>query len=193
MGKKAEATEARIRQAALEELRERGFAGFSVDSVAERSGANKALIYRYIGDRSQVIEESFRQLLRVRIQAQAEQPKDLGAGMAHWIEANRNDTDFFRLLAEEAFLGSDPILARERSAYYRSQVEQLAHILPSDDPEMTFAALLALTVFPSVLPQVLRLIADPNGDRSEQALLERYASSCANLARKAASSGGGTR
>ncbi len=190
MGKKAEATEARIREAAVEELRERGFAGFSVDSVAERSGANKALIYRYIGDRNQVIEESFRQLLRVRIQTQAEQPKDLAAGMGHWIEANRNDTDFFRLLAEEAFLGSDPILARERSAYYRSQIEQLAQNLPSGDPEMTFAALLALTVFPSVLPQIFRLIADPNDELSEQVLLERYATACANLVRRAASSGG---
>lgn len=174
MGKKAEATEARIRQAAVEELRERGFAGFSVDSVAERSGANKALIYRYIGDRNQVIEESFRQLLRVRIQTQAAQTKDLAAGMAHWIAANRNDSDFFRLLAEEASLDSPAILAGERIAYYRSQVEQLAQTLPSDDPEMTFATLLALTVFPSVLPQILRLIADPNGELSEQVLLERY-------------------
>ncbi|MCA0362159.1 MAG: TetR/AcrR family transcriptional regulator [Armatimonadetes bacterium] len=190
MGKKAEATEARIREAAVEELRERGFAGFSVDSVAERSRANKALIYRYIGDRNQVIEESFRQLLRVRIQTQAEQPKDLAAGMAHWIEANRSDTDFFRLLAEEASLGAPAILAGERSAYYRSQVEQLAQTRPSDDPEMTFAALLALTVFPSVLPQIFRLIADPNDELSEQVLLERYATACANLVRRAASSGG---
>jgi AcrR family transcriptional regulator len=187
MGKKAEATQQRILEAAVCELRERGFAGFSVDSVALRSGANKALIYRYIGDRGAVISAAFGHLLQARIQIHAEQPDGLAAGLAHWIQANQGDTDFFRLLTEEAKSESPPLLGQERADYYRSQIDQLAHRLPSDDPEMTFAALLALTVFPAILPQILRLIADPQGTSDIAELQARYVAACVKLGPLAAS------
>jgi TetR/AcrR family transcriptional regulator len=46
-----DATKARILAAAWHEFAQKGFAGARVDAIAERSGANKRMIYHYFGDK----------------------------------------------------------------------------------------------------------------------------------------------
>lgn len=50
----AEQTRARILSAALAEFSGKGFSGARVDAIAERSGSNKQLIYRYFGGKEEL-------------------------------------------------------------------------------------------------------------------------------------------
>lgn len=57
----AEATKARILQAAKKEFAKNGFGGARVDEIAERAHANKRMIYHYFGSK----EDLFRTVLEV--------------------------------------------------------------------------------------------------------------------------------
>jgi AcrR family transcriptional regulator len=52
----ADATRARILDAALDEFAERGLAGARVDRIAERADANKRLIYLYFGNKDELFD-----------------------------------------------------------------------------------------------------------------------------------------
>jgi AcrR family transcriptional regulator len=61
-----ERTSASILAAAVTEFTEKGYAGARIDSIAEKSGANKRMIYHYFGDKDglfdALIEERFAKL-----------------------------------------------------------------------------------------------------------------------------------
>jgi AcrR family transcriptional regulator len=59
-GRRASATRERIMEAALETLREEGFAGTTARSIAARGGFNQALIFYHFGSVANLLLEAFR-------------------------------------------------------------------------------------------------------------------------------------
>jgi AcrR family transcriptional regulator len=55
---------AAVLSAALDELAERGYGGFTIDGVATRAGVARSTVYRIWGDRSRLIEEALEELNR---------------------------------------------------------------------------------------------------------------------------------
>lgn len=155
-----------IVRAATAELEEHGFSNFSIDRVATRSSRNKTVVYRHLGSRSNAIAVAWREVLSERIRLYDREPKAVDEALKHWLIANLGDVSFFRLLAEEASLSGEPLLATERADYYRRQVETLANRFESSDPDMTFLALLSLVSLPFVLPQVFKLVTTESLDES---------------------------
>jgi TetR/AcrR family transcriptional regulator len=169
MGAKADSTKLRIREAALAELVECGFSKFSLESVAERAGVNKNLVYRYVGDRQKTIEFAFEALLTERQAVQSRQPTTLNDAISHWIKANAGQAPFFKLVADEAFL-EHVYIPEKRRAYYENQAASVSQFVETDDPSMTFLALLALTAFPFIAPNIFSLVVGPQTEVN----LDRY-------------------
>jgi AcrR family transcriptional regulator len=61
MARDPEATRARILDAAEDEFAEYGIAGARVDRIAEKAAANKALIYKYFGNKDELFDTVFAQ------------------------------------------------------------------------------------------------------------------------------------
>lgn len=61
----AEATKERLLLAAIDEFAAHGLAGARIDDIAERSGANKRLIYAYFGSKDDLFDAVLARTLRV--------------------------------------------------------------------------------------------------------------------------------
>lgn len=55
---------AAVLSAALDELADRGYGGFTIDGVATRAGVARSTVYRIWGDRSRLIEDALEELNR---------------------------------------------------------------------------------------------------------------------------------
>jgi AcrR family transcriptional regulator len=62
MPRDAEATRARLVEAAIKEFAEFGIAGGRVDRIATQAGANKAQIYHYFGSKDQMFDAAFAEI-----------------------------------------------------------------------------------------------------------------------------------
>jgi TetR/AcrR family transcriptional regulator len=94
----ADATRARIREAAEAEFAEVGFEGARVDRIAERAQANKRMIYLYFGDKEALYVDVLRASLAEAVAAadHAGDALDHDDPVAHVEAAIRS---YFRLLA----------------------------------------------------------------------------------------------
>lgn len=63
MRRDAEATRARLVEAAIKEFAEFGIAGARVDRIATRADANKAQIYHYFGNKDQMFDAAFAEIV----------------------------------------------------------------------------------------------------------------------------------
>lgn len=168
-------TPERILSAAAREFAERGVHGVRMDHVAKRAKVNRALVYRYFGDKDQLYTETLRRELAIRKALLPELPRDLEALLRFWSRRQARDEELVRLIAQEGLQddGSEPVEAGARQAYYAEQVAMLrelqsAKLLRDDiDPEALFFALLMLTIGPVLLPQVMRL-AMPGENRQDR-------------------------
>lgn len=169
------ATPDRILDAAAAEFAERGFDGVRIEHVAKRAGLNKALVYRHFDDKAGLYRATLGRELGKRTQVLDELPADLGERLVFWSRRQAHDKEFIRLVAREGLGddGSEPVEAEARAAYYARQVDSLRALqaegeLRDDlDPECMFFALLALTVAPVLLPQIMRL-SIPDDDRDDR-------------------------
>lgn len=189
-GAAAEGSRAAILDAAAAEFAAHGFSGARMEHIAERSGYNKALLYRYFKDRDNLIKEVLRRELAQRQAILEASPPDSGQALVHWFRATvSSDAEtFMRLLQQEALHESDepPVEAAARRRYYQAQIDavqelqdggELDDAVPAD---VLFLALQALIAWPAAFPQVVHLASganprSPRFRRDWEVLLRRVA------------------
>jgi len=153
-------------EAAVQEFAEHGYAGVRLEHVARRAGCNKALIYRYFGDRENLFREALRAQFAKRSELLDNLPDELGDLLGWWTAATLNDPTFVRMILRESldYDGDEPIESAARTAYYDRQIRMLETFRKEGvvdetlDAEMLFLALLAVVVLPAIMPQVVRLV-----------------------------------
>lgn len=178
----AEQTRQRILAAALDEFSAKGISGARVDTIAEQARVNKRMLYYYFGSK----EELFRAVLRARF---AEAARDQESPPVRPSPADRlpalaerfaSSPQYVRLLMWEALERSaDGELEEEeiRRAVYRRWVETVAdeHASRTDtagdtsdgnaiDAAQLVLAEVAMTMFATAFPQVVRLVTGEDPD-----------------------------
>lgn len=163
----AERTKKRILEAAAEEFAAHGLAGARVDAIARRAGVNKQLLYHHFGGKEALFREILRDLVEGHREAFSVAPADPMHRMPLMFEEASKDLDWVRLLQWEA-LTDDPegVVAeddrREAIARWVEEIRksQREGRVPEElDPDLLYVAMLALTHFPYLLPQVARQTA----------------------------------
>lgn len=163
-----------ILEAAVEEFSERGYDGVRMEHVARRAGYNKALVYRWFGDRETLFREALKRRFSARRNMLDRLPENLADVLKWWSKETLADPLIMRLVLREAleFRGGEPVEAEDRRAYYARQIQMVrafqasGAIDPAFGPSMLFIALLAVVTLPSSLPQIVQLATglDPLGE-----------------------------
>ena len=122
--RRGEEVERAVLRAAVEELTERGYEGFTMDRVAARAGTNKTAIYRRWSSRTSLALAAYREMV-----AQPDSPPDTGDLRSDVIEllrsvadrlASTSRTEVLRGLMMDA--RRDPeLMARLREDFNRSE------------------------------------------------------------------------
>lgn len=86
--RRGEEVERAVLRAAVEELTERGYEGFTMDRVAARAGTNKTTIYRRWSSRTSLALAAYREMV-----AQPDSPPDTGELRSDVIELLRSVAD----------------------------------------------------------------------------------------------------
>jgi AcrR family transcriptional regulator len=88
MSRDSEATKRRLFEAAAEEFAQRGIAGARVDRIAAAAGANKALIYSYFGNKEELFDAVFTELVVETINDVSIDGEDLPAYAGRLFDRN---------------------------------------------------------------------------------------------------------
>ena len=135
-----------------------------MEHVATAAKVNKALVYRYFGNKQKLFEAVIEDQLRSRIDVLESLPEDLGDMLTTWFKTTLSDKQFMRLILREALeRGGDPVLKAKREEYYDRQIETLrefqrkGHITDRISPDALFCLLLCAVVGPAAFPQVMAL------------------------------------
>jgi AcrR family transcriptional regulator len=170
----ASATRRRILDAALAEFAAHGFAGARVEAIAQRSGANKRMLYAYFGGKGTLFAETLRRRLRDRAGILAASPDRLEDALPAWADATAADPTWVRLISWEALERGDepPAAATERRRELGALRDWLAggRGEPRLDERLAtdqvLRAALAVAVFPVAFPQVAELVTgqDPRSE-----------------------------
>jgi TetR/AcrR family transcriptional regulator len=164
-----EDTRERILEVATEEFAEKGLAGARVDEIARKARANKQLVYYYFGGKlglynevlGHMIEESrHRVLAEAACESLAEKFRLMvGRG------AEATGVRWQRLLGWEALEGGAEIVreAERRGTWQRHvtsvrEAQKTGEVDDALDPELIALALVSVTIFPYVLPQVTKFV-----------------------------------
>src|SRR6266851_3762430 len=97
MARNAEGTKKRILAAATEEFTEHGIAGARVDRIAAAANSNKAMLYAYFGNKEQLFEAVFAQMVTAATDAVPFDARDLPAYAVAMFERYRTDPPVARL------------------------------------------------------------------------------------------------
>jgi len=160
----------RILDAAIDEFVEHGLAGARVDRIAERAGANKALLYRHFGSKEALFDAAVRAMAKRFDQIRRTLPDSLEDRLPYYFERATEDQQWVRLLQWEALQTGDgpTVNEEERRAQMQAAVagvkaDQAAGILPADlDAGQLFLTFQALAAHPSAFPQMTRFITGLN-------------------------------
>jgi len=189
--RKREHTRARILEVATDEFAQKGLAGARVDEIARKAKANKQLVYYYFGGKLGLYNEVLGQML-----AESRQRHAAEASAATLAEKFRMMVDrgvessgvrWQRLLgweALEADTGTEFVREADRAGRWRRHTENVkaaqaaGEIDEGLDPELVALALVSVTVFPFVLPQVAKFMtgslpADPEFIGRYEAFVEQ--------------------
>lgn len=168
-----------ILAAAIAEFAEHGRDGVRMEQVAERAGVNKSLVYRHFENRENLFDEALRSVFAQRFTLLEDLPQDLAKLFDLWNKRFQSDSRFIHLIMREALELRDrdpPLHDQLRSQYYTHQIESIKQLqqqgdLPADaDSESLFLMLMAILVFPHLLPQVATLVT---GNRPDSAKFKR--------------------
>jgi AcrR family transcriptional regulator len=154
--------------AAVLEYAEHGRDGVRIENVAARAYVNKALVYRYFGDRNELFAAALTKVFTERFALLEDLPLHLPGMLKLWSDRLGSDGIFLRMLMREAIepnCGSpgQPVNKRLRQKYYQQQIEQVKKLqnrgeLPREaDERYLFLMLTALVAFPYILPQIALL------------------------------------
>ncbi|AZP19162.1 MULTISPECIES: TetR/AcrR family transcriptional regulator [Streptomyces] len=167
---KAQATRAKLLEAAEAEFSEHGLAGARVDRIAERSGVNKQRIYAYFGNK-----EALFAAVMTKVYAHMSDAVPIPVteeGLRSYVGEvfdYHRQSDLVRLLAWEGLHYRDKPIPdeKEREAYYVHKTAALSLALGVDDPATAARVLIALigiASWPFIVPQQRRLMLGPDGE-----------------------------
>jgi AcrR family transcriptional regulator len=151
----AEATKARILEAALAEFSAHGIAGARVDRIAQAAGCNKNLIYIYFEDKETLFRTIIaRHLMRVH-EEQPFTPDDLPAFAAKVFDFAMANPDLMRLLAwsalERKATGPDErVTIRDAKVAALTEAQNAGQVGTAFPPEFLLAAVMSLATACSV-------------------------------------------
>ena len=177
-------TRDKIFAAALTEFSAKGFAGARVDAIASRARVNKRMLYYCFGTKQDLYREVLRRKISQRANFIDSTPDKFADALLHLYKLGGTDRDFTRLMEWEAIdNGRGKLIAEtERRELFEKAIARLRRaqrggFLPKQiDLMQLFISMLALVIFPMVMPQMVRLITgmepgDPRFVRRREAFL----------------------
>ncbi|MFB0524682.1 MAG: TetR/AcrR family transcriptional regulator [Phycisphaerae bacterium] len=155
-----------ILKAAIAEFSERGFDGARMETISNKAGYNKSLVYRYFTDKKGLFRAALKFKLQERGELFSHMPKDLAKNLNYWFRETLRDPEYLRLLIREALNddGGEIVEQDSRRHYYKNhvnaarQMQKSGQLSSAYDPECFIIAVIALILFPAVFPQVVRLV-----------------------------------
>jgi AcrR family transcriptional regulator len=168
----AEATKARIFEAATEEFATHGIAGARVDRIAQNAQANKQLIYAYFGDKRKLFYQVLDKTLVEVAEMVSTDITDLDRWVDEHIDYHQKHPELLRLLMWEALEVEPENTCRgeERQARYGVKKQKIADaqdqgIVRTDmPPGYVLMLLMAMINYGAALPQVRSLVIGPDFD-----------------------------
>jgi AcrR family transcriptional regulator len=179
-----DATQRRLRDAALVEFADRGFEGTTVASIAARSGVNKERLYSYFGDKTalwQLVLTTELERLSAAVELTGVGLDDIGEFAGATYDYHAAHPELGRLLQWEGLQAGPPAHAAVRTRHYREKVARFAAaqrdgvLDPKLDPAHLVFALIALAAWWQTVPQLAEMItgAGPE-DQQERAARRRF-------------------
>jgi AcrR family transcriptional regulator len=171
----AEATKARIFEAATAEFAAHGIAGARVDRIAQNAQANKQLIYAYFGDKRKLF---YKVLDKTLVQVAGMVSTDI-TDLDKWVDENidyhKEHPELLRLLMWEALEVAEDEVCRsedraQRYATKREKIEdaQERGLARTDMPAAyLLMMLMGMVNYPAALPQVRGLIFGESFDAGQ--------------------------
>ncbi len=168
----AERTRKKIMEAARDEFAARGFAGARIESIAQRAGIAKQLLYHYFDSKAALFEETLRSKYEQHRAAMV-QGDGAGALFVQRFRGAAKDPDWIRFITWEAAEHQDSgqIIAESSR---RESVARLANAvaerqaqgeLPTDMPaHLIQLAVYALGVYPVAFPQSTLMVTGRSPD-----------------------------
>ena len=159
-------TREKILAAALAEFSAKGLAGARVDRIARRARVNKRMLYYCFGAKHILYREVLRRKIDERAGFIESMPDNFNDAMVHMYRSGGTDIEFARLMEWEAIdNGRGRLIAEaERRELFEKALTRLRHgqragWLPKRvDLTQLFISMIALAIFPLVMPQMIRLI-----------------------------------
>jgi AcrR family transcriptional regulator len=163
--RKRGSTREKIFRAAAAEFLRHGFEGARVERIVDRAGVNKRMLYHYFGSKEGLYRELLTRNLTDLHEHDSATPQTLGDSFAYWQELMLRNPEWVRASILEALSSSRTHIAhREREAFWQHAVEELraaqkaGAITSALDAASLQLALVAIVMFPLLLPQFTRFI-----------------------------------
>ncbi|HWG22805.1 TetR family transcriptional regulator [Actinospica sp.] len=162
----AEATKARIFEAATEEFAAHGIAGARVDRIAQNAQANKQLIYAYFGDKKKLFYKVLDKTLVQVAEMVSTDITDLDRWVDEHIDYHQKHPELLRLLMWEALEveESETCRGETRAERYAVKVQKIADAqdqgLARKDIPPTYMLMMLMSMinYGVMLPQVRNLV-----------------------------------
>lgn len=163
-------TRTRILEAAKQEFAQEGFAGARVDGIARLAGANKQLIYHYFGDKEGLFKAVMADVMSDRPPMDFRSRADFSAQFSHFFEDMSKKRLWMRLMMWEALAHEErPVIGEEERCRSTERVRadflrlRELGIIDAELPmPHTMLALMAMSFFPWVFPQITRHLTGQN-------------------------------
>jgi AcrR family transcriptional regulator len=171
----AEATKARIFEAATEEFAAYGIAGARVDRIAQHAHANKQLIYAYFGDKKKLFYKVLDKALVEVAEMVTTDITDLGRWVDEHIDYHEKHPALLRLLMWEALEVAEEDVCRSesRAERYGAKKQKIADaqekgtVRKDMPPGVMLMLLMGISNYSVMMPQVKNLILGPDFDAEE--------------------------
>ncbi len=188
----AEATKARIFEAATEEFAAHGIAGARVDRIAQKAQANKQLIYAYFGDKRKLFYKVLDKTLVEVAEMVSTDITDLDRWVDEHIDYHQKHPELLRLLMWEALEveQGNNCQTEARAERYGVKKQKIADaqdqgIVRKDmPPAYMLMLLMGMINYGAALPHVRSLVFGPEFD--SEALREWTKDAVKRVAAKAA-------
>jgi AcrR family transcriptional regulator len=171
----AEATKARIFEAATAEFAAYGIAGARVDRIAQNARANKQLIYAYFGDKQKLFYRVLDKALVQVAEMVSTDITDLDTWVDEHIDYHRKHPELLRLMMWESLEVPDGVDCRSeaRAARYDLKKQKVADaqergLVRADvPPAYLVMMMMSMVNYAAALPQVRRLVLGKDFDAEQ--------------------------
>ncbi|MGW2169486.1 TetR family transcriptional regulator [Streptomyces sp. NPDC001705] len=186
----ADATRARIFDAAVAEFSAVGIGGARIERIAERAKANKSLIYRYFGGKEQLFAAVLVGKLKQLVETVSIDPESVAEYVGKLFDYHVAHPEMIRLMmAEEFHSGTAEVPGQEdRTRYYSSKAhavrtaQEQGRADTSLDARSLVLALTGLVSWYFAAPHISRMVLDD--DPRDPAVLEAHRAALVEAARR---------